>query len=66
MKQRGLSHKSRKAINEAIGEAAGTELAELISQLAAEVESLRRVAEPKSRAPVQTIGDFHMNVEQTN
>ncbi len=42
MKNTGLSYNSRKALMVNIGEAAGTELANLISQMAAEIEELRR------------------------
>jgi hypothetical protein len=42
MKTPGLSYNSRKALIVNIGETAGTEIAELISQMAAEIEELRR------------------------
>lgn len=42
MKPTGLSYNSRKALMVNIGEAAGTEIANLISQMAAEIEELRR------------------------
>ena len=42
MKTTGLSYNSRKALMVNIGEAAGTEIANLISQMAAEIEELRR------------------------
>ena len=42
MKTTGLSYNSRKALMVNIGEAAGTEIANLISQLATEIEELRR------------------------
>jgi len=42
MKTTGLTYNSRKALQVNIGEAAGTELANLISQMAAEIEELRR------------------------
>jgi hypothetical protein len=42
MKNTGLSYNSRKALMVNIGEAAGTEIANLISQMAAEIEELRR------------------------
>lgn len=42
MKNSGLSYNSRKALMVNIGEAAGTEIANLISQMAAEIEDLRR------------------------
>lgn len=42
MKNRGLSYNSRKALMVNIGENAGSELADLISQLVDEVEELRR------------------------
>jgi len=42
MKKNGLSYNSRKALMVNIGEAAGTEVANLISQLATEIEELRR------------------------
>lgn len=38
----GLSYNSRKALMVNIGEKAGTEIANLISQMAAEIEELRR------------------------
>ena len=42
MKNSGLSYNSRKALMVNIGESAGTEIANLISQMAAEIEDLRR------------------------
>ncbi len=42
MDNRGLSYNSRKALMVNIGENAGTELADLLSQLLNEVEELRR------------------------
>jgi hypothetical protein len=42
MKNIGLSYNSRKALMVNIGESAGTEIANLISQMAAEIEELRR------------------------
>ncbi|MGI9474138.1 MAG: hypothetical protein ACR2NZ_21540 [Rubripirellula sp.] len=42
MKNSGLSYNSRKALMVNIGESAGTEIANLISQMAAEIEELRR------------------------
>jgi hypothetical protein len=42
MKKTGLSYNSRKALMVNIGESAGTEIANLISQMAAEIEDLRR------------------------
>ena len=42
MKTTGLTYNSRKALQVNFGEAAGTELANLISQMAAEIEELRR------------------------
>ncbi|MAI69997.1 MAG: hypothetical protein CMM01_03695 [Rhodopirellula sp.] len=42
MKTNGLSYNSRKALIVNIGETAGTEIAELMTQMAAEIEELRR------------------------
>lgn len=42
MKQHGLSYNSRKALMINLGEQAGSEIADLISQMAAEIEELRR------------------------
>ena len=42
MKTTGLSYNSRKALMVNIGESAGTEIANLIAQMAAEIEELRR------------------------
>ena len=42
MKNTGLSYNSRKALMVNIGESAGTEIANLIAQMAAEIEELRR------------------------
>ncbi len=42
MKMNGLSYNSRKALIVNIGETAGTEIANLIAQMAAEIEELRR------------------------
>ncbi len=42
MKTPSLSYNSRKALIVNIGETAGTEIAELMAQMAAEIEELRR------------------------
>ena len=42
MKTTGLSYNSRKALINNIGESAGTEIANLLGELVAEVEELRR------------------------
>ena len=42
MNRSGLSFNSRKALMNYIGEAAGTEIANLIAEMAAEIEELRR------------------------
>ncbi|MEO1618126.1 MAG: hypothetical protein AAFV88_19890 [Planctomycetota bacterium] len=42
MKRVGLTFNSRKALMNNIGEAAGTEIANLISDMAAEIDELRR------------------------
>ena len=42
MRNLGLSYNSRKALMVQIGEAAGAEIGELISEMAAEIEELRR------------------------
>ena len=42
MNQSGLSHNSRKALINNIGESAGTEISNLINELVAEIEELRR------------------------
>ena len=42
MKTASLSYNSRKALIINIGEKAGTEIADLISQMASEIEDLRR------------------------
>ena len=42
MKNTGLSYNSRKALMVNIGESAGTEIANLIAQMAAEIDELRR------------------------
>ena len=42
MKRTGLSENSRKALAVNIGEKAGNEIAELIAQMASEIEDLRR------------------------
>ena len=42
MKRNGLSFNSRKALMNNIGEAAGTEIANLIADMAAEIDELRR------------------------
>lgn len=42
MKTTGLSYNSRKALMVHIGEAAGSEIANLIQKMAAEIEELRR------------------------
>lgn len=41
MKEHGLSYNARKALEVQIGEAAGGEIANLIAEMAAEIESLR-------------------------
>jgi hypothetical protein len=42
MKTTGLSYSARKALMVNIGETAGTEIANLIQRMAAEIEELRR------------------------
>ncbi len=42
MKTNGLSYNARKALMVHIGETAGTEIANLISQMSTEIEELRR------------------------
>ncbi len=42
MKQHGLSYNTRKALMVNLGDVAGGEIANLISQMAAEIEELRR------------------------
>ncbi|MEM9643761.1 MAG: hypothetical protein AAF989_02110 [Planctomycetota bacterium] len=42
MKELGLSYSARKALMVHVGESAGTEIANLISKMAAEIEDLRR------------------------
>jgi hypothetical protein len=42
MNRTGLTFNSRKALMNNIGEAAGTEIANLISEMASEIEDLRR------------------------
>lgn len=42
MSNQGLTFNSRKALMNNIGEAAGTEIANLIAEMAAEIEELRR------------------------
>ena len=42
MKTSGLTYNARKALMVNIGESAGTEIANLLSQMAAEIEELRR------------------------
>lgn len=42
MKQHGLTYNARKALMINLGDAAGSEIANLISQMAAEIEELRR------------------------
>ena len=54
MPNRGLSTRSKKALNEMIGESAGTEIAELITQMATEIETLRQKAIVHVPAPVET------------
>ena len=42
MKKVGLSYNSRRALIANVGETAGSEIAELMTQMAAEIEELRR------------------------
>ena len=42
MKTNGLSYNARKALTVHIGEAAGTEIANLIQKMACEIDELRR------------------------
>jgi hypothetical protein len=65
MKSRGLSIKSKKALKELVGESAGTEIAELITQMANEIESLRRNSQSAIAAPVDTITTTASNSGQT-
>ena len=52
----GLSYNSRKALMVNIGEQAGTEIANLISQMASEIEELRRTKVSVTKI-VPTTGD---------
>lgn len=68
MKSRGLSVKSKKALQELVGESAGTEIAELISQMAGEIEALRRNTQSNLGVPIQPIqsdNNFSPNTDQT-
>jgi hypothetical protein len=58
MKTPGLSYNSRKALIVNIGETAGTEIAELMAQMAAEIEELRRTKVNVTRI-VPSISDPH-------
>jgi hypothetical protein len=60
----GLTFNSRKALMNNIGEAAGTEIANLISDMAAEIEDLRRSKVNVTRiVPTTNIGAMGSNQE---
>ena len=60
----GLTFNSRKALMNNIGEAAGTEIANLISDMAAEIEDLRRSKVNVTRiVPTTNIGAMGGNQE---
>lgn len=64
MKNRGLSNKTRKALSEQIGDSAGAEIAELITRMAAEIESLRRYKSNGTGAPLGLNESTFVNIEQ--
>lgn len=66
MRNQGLSVKSKKALNEVIGEPAGRELAELITQMAAEIETLRRNTASPMTFPAQSTFANTTHNEQPN
>ena len=65
MPNRGLSTRSKKALNEMIGESAGTEISELITQLATEIETLRQKSLTHVSAPVEVSQMLSTRSQQT-
>lgn len=66
MKQYELSHNARKALQINVGEAAGTEIANLISEMAAEIEQLRRTKVNVTRIVPGAVGPPQpMAIEET-
>ena len=66
MRNQGLSVKSKKVLNEVIGEPAGKELAELITQMAAEIETLRRNTTSPMTFPAESPFANTTQTEQPN
>ena len=66
MRNQGLSVKSKKVLNEVIGEPAGRELSELITQMAAEIETLRRNTTSPVTFPTQSTSINSIQSEQSN
>lgn len=64
MTNQGLTFNSRKALMNNIGEAAGTEIANLISQMAAEIEELRRTKVSVTRIVPGEATDQHAMPQQ--
>ena len=64
MKNSGLSYNSRKALMVNIGDAAGAEIANLISQMAAEIEELRRTKVNVTRIVPSNIDSHDHLVEE--
>lgn len=59
MKELGLSYDARKALMVHIGEKAGAEIANLISQMASEIEELRRTKVSVTRIVPGAVPETH-------
>ena len=64
MKTSGLTYNAKKALMVNIGENAGTEIANLLAQMAAEIEELRRSKVSVTKIVPQTSGD-RIDIENT-
>ncbi len=64
MKTTGLSYNSRKALVVHIGESAGTEIANLIAQMAAEIEELRRTKVSVTKIVPGVQETYHQSIEE--
>ncbi len=63
MKPSGLTYNARKALMVNIGESAGAEIANLLSQMAAEIDELRRTKVSVTRIVPGTAGAEEFNTE---
>jgi len=64
MKEFGLSYRARKALMVHIGEEAGMEIASLISEMAAEIEELRRTKVSVTKIVPGALAETHQFNEE--